>query len=176
MQVLLVCFVICTITYASMAIFGFLMFGSEVQSQITLNLPTSRLSSRVAIYTALISPIAKYALMIKPIMDAIKSCLPNHLKNKRFLSMIIGTTILVSSVVVALIIPFFASLMSLVGAFCSVTASIILPCLCYLKISSTYQKLGCEMVILVAIVVMGVGVAILGTYISLVEIIGDLKL
>ncbi|KAE8699678.1 Amino acid transporter isoform 2 [Hibiscus syriacus] len=40
-NVLVVCFVLCTICYLSMAIFGYLMFGSDVQSQITLNLLTN---------------------------------------------------------------------------------------------------------------------------------------
>uniref|UniRef100_A0A2N9ER10 Amino acid transporter transmembrane domain-containing protein n=1 Tax=Fagus sylvatica TaxID=28930 RepID=A0A2N9ER10_FAGSY len=39
-NVLVVCFILCTLSYASMAVFGYLMFGSNVQSQITLNLPT----------------------------------------------------------------------------------------------------------------------------------------
>jgi vesicular inhibitory amino acid transporter len=53
-----------------MAVFGYLMFGSNVQSQITLNLPIEKLSSRVAIYTTLVNPIAKYALMVTPIVNA----------------------------------------------------------------------------------------------------------
>ncbi|PQM43034.1 hypothetical protein Pyn_17670 [Prunus yedoensis var. nudiflora] len=43
-NVLLLCFILCTIGYASMAVLGYLMFGSTVQSQITLNLPTEKLS------------------------------------------------------------------------------------------------------------------------------------
>ncbi|KAJ8557198.1 hypothetical protein K7X08_002823 [Anisodus acutangulus] len=67
-KVMLLCFLFATITYASIAAMGYSMFGSEVQSQITLNLPTKRSSSKLAIYTALINPIAKYALMMTPII------------------------------------------------------------------------------------------------------------
>ncbi|KAJ0692546.1 putative amino acid transporter, transmembrane domain-containing protein [Helianthus annuus] len=63
MQVLLVCFVFCTITYSSMAV-----VGSEVESQVTLNFPTNKISSIVAICTTLVNPIAKYALMMTPII------------------------------------------------------------------------------------------------------------
>ena len=76
LKVLLLCFTLCTISYASMAVFGYLMFGSNVQSQITLNLPTEKLSSRVAICTTLVNPIAKYALMVTPVVNAIKSWFP----------------------------------------------------------------------------------------------------
>ncbi|OMO79293.1 Amino acid transporter, transmembrane [Corchorus capsularis] len=172
-NVLIVCFVLCTISYASMAIFGYLMFGPNVQSQITLNLPTEKLSSRVAIYTTLVNPIAKYALMVTPIVNATKTWFPSHC-NKRFLSLLIGTTLVISTALVALAVPFFGSLMSLVGAFLSISASIILPCLCYLKISGIYQEFGCEMVSIWVIVLMGVTVVIFGTYTSVVDIVGHL--
>ncbi|XVE68142.1 hypothetical protein DITRI_Ditri09bG0045600 [Diplodiscus trichospermus] len=172
-NVLIVCFVLVTICYASMAILGYLMFGSDVQSQITLNLPTSKLSSRVAIYTTLVNPISKYALMVTPIVNAIKTLFPYHY-NKRFLSLFAGTTLVISTVSVALAVPFFGSLMSLVGAFLSITACVIIPCSCYLKISGTYRRFNCEMVFVGLIIIMGVAVVIFGTYASVVDIIGNL--
>ncbi|XP_022741505.1 amino acid transporter AVT1I-like isoform X2 [Durio zibethinus] len=172
-NVLVVCFVLCTISYASMAIFGYLMFGSDVQSQITLNLPTHKLSSRVAIYTTLVNPISKYALMVTPIVNAAKTWFP-YQYNKRFLSLFAGTTLVTSTVTVALAVPFFGSLMSLVGAFLSFTASVILPCLCYLKISGTYQRFNGETVGIGLVILMGFAVVIFGTYTSLIDIIGNL--
>ncbi|XVF58276.1 hypothetical protein PTKIN_Ptkin07bG0051900 [Pterospermum kingtungense] len=173
-NVLVVCFVLCTISYASMAIFGYLMFGPDVESQITLNLPTDKLSSRVAIYTTLVNPISKYALMVTPIVNSIKTSWFPSRYNKRFLSFFIGTTLVISTVLVALAVPFFGYLMSLVGAFLSITASVILPCLCYLKISGAYQRLDGETVAIGLVIVMGVAVVIFGTYTSLVDIIGNL--
>ena len=37
-----------------MAILGYLMYGDDVESQVTLNLPEGKLISKLAIYTALI--------------------------------------------------------------------------------------------------------------------------
>ncbi|KAI3452300.1 hypothetical protein Pfo_008965 [Paulownia fortunei] len=171
--VLLLCFVFSTVTYVSMAILGYLMFGSELQSQITLNLPTDKFSSKVAIYTALINPIAKYALMVKPIVDAIESQFQSY-SGKRFYTLFVRTILLSSSVIVALTLPFFGYLMSLVGAFLSVTASILLPCFCYLKISGAYRKLGFEVAIIGFTVLMGLIILVIGTYTSLVQIIRNL--
>ncbi|KAK2655230.1 hypothetical protein Ddye_008282 [Dipteronia dyeriana] len=171
--VLMVCFFLCTFIYASMAIFGYLMFGSGVKSQITLNLPTNNLSSRMAIYTTLVNPISKYALMVTPIVNATRNWFASH-RNKEPFRLLTSTALVISTVIVALTVPFFAYLMSLVGAFLSVTASIILPCLCYLKISGTYQRLGFEIVVLVGIIIIGVAVVVIGTYTSLVQIIGHL--
>ncbi|KAL8231935.1 hypothetical protein R6Q57_001713 [Mikania cordata] len=63
-KVLLVCFVLCTVTYSLMGVIGYLMFGSNAESQITLNLPTHNVSSRVAICTTIVTPIAKYPTFI----------------------------------------------------------------------------------------------------------------
>lgn len=171
-QVLLLCFVFCTITYSSMAVVGYLMFGSNTQSQITLNLPTNKISSRVAICTTLVNPIAKYALMVTPIVDTIEERFLSFYNTRKF-SLLIRTALVISTVVVALALPFFGLLMSLVGAFLSVTASVILPCLCYLKISG-YRRFGVELVIIGFIVFVGISVAVVGTYTSLVDIVRNL--
>ncbi|KAL3576618.1 hypothetical protein D5086_021901 [Populus alba] len=44
-NVMILCFILCSFSYASMAVMGYLMFGPSVRSQITLNLPTEKLSS-----------------------------------------------------------------------------------------------------------------------------------
>ncbi|CAK7327978.1 unnamed protein product [Dovyalis caffra] len=172
-NVLILCFILCTLCYASMAVLGYLMFGSKVQSQITLSLPTDKFSSRVAIYTTLVNPIAKYALMVTPIVNVTKSWFPLN-RNKRPFSLFISTAFVISNVTVALSLPFFGDLMSLVGAFLSMTASIVLPCLCYMKISGTYRRFGFEMLVLVSVVLLGIAVVIFGTYTSLLQIIGHL--
>lgn len=146
------------------------MFGSDVQSQITLNLSTLKLSSKVAIYTTLVNPISKFALMISPVVSATESCFP-RLRKKRPFRLLIRTTLVLSNVVVALTVPFFAYLMSLVGAFLSITASITLPCLCYLKISPGTSKN--ERFAIICIVVFSVMVVIFGTYSSLAVIVQE---
>ena len=64
--------------------------------------------------------------------------------------------------------------MSLMGAFLSVTTSILLPGLCYLKISGIYQNSGIELVVIIGVVVMGISAVIMGTYTSIAEIINQL--
>ncbi|KAI9120984.1 hypothetical protein K1719_008017 [Acacia pycnantha] len=176
-NVLLMCFVLSTFGYASMAIFGYLMYGSNVQSEITLDLPVNRLSAKVAIFTALVNPIAKYALMVTPIKNALKELLPaddGTCKKSRLTNITIGTTLVISTIIVALIVPFFGYLMSLVGAVLGVTASFLLPCFCYLKISGTYKKFCFQTVAIVGIIFTGVVIGIFGTYTSVRNIIEEL--
>lgn len=168
MQVLFICFLWCTISYAATAAVGYLMFGSKVQSQITLNLSTHNLSSKIAIYAVLFNPISKYALMMSPVVNAVESWFPLILGNKRPFKLVVRSALVLSSALIALTIPFFTDLVSLIGAFLSITTSIILPCLCYLKISRTSTN---ERVIVVMIIFFSVLIVIFGTYSSLVEII-----
>ncbi|CAB4304237.1 unnamed protein product [Prunus armeniaca] len=90
-NVLLVCFILCTLGYASMAVLGYLMFGSTVESQITLNLPTEELSSKIAIWTTLINPLSKYALMVTPILNTAQNGFQVAAKKSRSFRLFLST-------------------------------------------------------------------------------------
>ncbi|CAN4095930.1 unnamed protein product [Withania somnifera] len=166
-KVLFVCFILSAMTYGSMATMGYLMYGQNVMSQITLNLPTGKISSKIAIYTTLVNPITKYALVVSPIATAMEDKLPLQ-KSKFIVSYFIRTFLVISTVIVALAVPFFGYIMTFTGALLGVTVSILLPCLCYLKIKKpSYQ----EVMFIGVILVFGCSVAISGTYTSLRNII-----
>ena len=155
-----------------MAVLGYLMFGENVLSQVTLNLPTQKISSKIAIYTTLINPITKYAIIVSPIATAIEDTSLFH--NSRPISLLIRTGLVISTVVVALLIPFFGYVMAFIGSFLSVSVSLLFPCLCYLKIYKAYLRFGSELMLIVAILVMGILVAVTGTYTSVKEIVKHL--
>uniref|UniRef100_A0A803MC65 Amino acid transporter transmembrane domain-containing protein n=1 Tax=Chenopodium quinoa TaxID=63459 RepID=A0A803MC65_CHEQI len=60
----------------------------------------------------------------------------DYQKNKCF-KVTVRMVLLASQVAISLALPFFGYLMSLTGALLCATASLTMPCLCYLKISST---------------------------------------
>ncbi|KAL5199819.1 hypothetical protein ABZP36_021022 [Zizania latifolia] len=181
--VLLICFIICTLGYGLMGVVGYLMYGESLRSQVTLNLPSRSLASSVAIYTTLINPFTKFALLVTPIAEAIEGGLGLGLglraggKQQRHRAAAVGvavrTALVVSATIVALAVPFFAYVVALTGSFLSATATMLLPCVCYLKISSRMsRKLGLvEKVVCVVIIVVGVGVIGIGTYSSLKQIV-----
>ncbi|OAY78398.1 Vacuolar amino acid transporter 1 [Ananas comosus] len=59
-KALFICFALCTAIYGSFATIGFLMFGEDTLSQITLNLPKNSVASKVAIWTTVINPFTKF--------------------------------------------------------------------------------------------------------------------
>ncbi|KAL9320082.1 hypothetical protein ACSQ67_011921 [Phaseolus vulgaris] len=172
-KVLVACFLACTLFYAAVAVLGYLMFGEDVKSQVTLNLPGGKFSSYVAIYTTLINPITKYALNLSPTIIAIRNNI-SWKYSKSFTHMLVGTSLLISTLIVAVAIPLFGSIICLAGALLSVLVSILVPSVCYLKISGAYKRFGCEMIINCMIIVIGVLIAVVGTYSSLVDIVQNL--
>ncbi|OVA00379.1 Amino acid transporter [Macleaya cordata] len=143
-----------------MAVLGYLMYGENVKSQVTLNLPHELLGSKIAIYTTLVTPIAKYTLTVTPVVAAIENSYLMFYYNNRAVSLLVRTLLLISSVIVALTVPFFEYLMALVGAFLGATVSIM--------------RWGYELVIIIGIILVGISVVIIGTYTSMKQIIGEL--
>ncbi|ONK73861.1 uncharacterized protein A4U43_C03F330 [Asparagus officinalis] len=171
-RVLLISFAICTLNYGLVAILGYLMYGEDLQSQVTLNLPSGELYSDIAIYATLINPFAKYALTVTPIAMAIEERAALH--RKGYTSIVVRTLLLMSTVIIALKIPFFGFIMAFIGSFLSIMVSVILPCLCYLKIFKASIKYGLELLSIIAILVVGVLIAFAGTYSSVRDIIHNL--
>ncbi|XVF47820.1 hypothetical protein PTKIN_Ptkin03bG0141700 [Pterospermum kingtungense] len=166
-KVLLTSFVICTANYMSMAVVGYLIYGQNVESLVTLNLPTEKVSSKVAIYTVLAAPIAKYALTVMPISTTIESRLPANYRGRKAIGIFIRTSILLSTVVLAVVFPSFQSVMSLSGAALVVCVSFLLPCLCYLKTFEVYRKWGIELAGIVVIMLLALLAGSVGTYSSI---------
>ncbi|RVW89596.1 Amino acid transporter AVT1I [Vitis vinifera] len=155
-KVLLFSFVLTTFTYLAMAMVGYLMYGDSVESQITLSLPTSKVCAEVAIYTTLLIPITRYALMVTPVATAIEGGLSENYKNQRTVRLLIRVGLLISTVIVAYVFPYYESLMAIVGSIFVVSASFLLPCLCYLKINSDWRwGWNCEQMGIVGILVFG---------------------
>ncbi|CAI0448018.1 unnamed protein product [Linum tenue] len=171
-QVLLVCFVVSTLSYGSMAVMGYLMYGEHLKSQVTLNLPIAKISSQVAIYTTLVNPVAKYAVIIGPVATAVEEKFV--FENSRALCILVRTVILISTVIVALTVPFFGYVMAFIGSSLSVIASLILPCLCYVRINKSARKVGLELMLIVGILVVATVVGIVGTYTSVKQIVKQL--
>nr|GEU54543.1 amino acid transporter AVT1C-like [Tanacetum cinerariifolium] len=193
--VLLASFGIVTFLYAGVAILGYLMFGDSTESQFTLNLPANLFASKIAVWATVISPLTKYpfdfflsydqtlktltsilityALTISPVAKSLEELIPSNCQKSHIYSILIRTALVISTLLVALSVPFFGLVMSLIGSFLTMLVSFIFPCACFLRIVrgnvTSFQGWLCILIIAIGIVSLSIG-----TYTSLSEIVQQL--
>ncbi|XP_058751186.1 amino acid transporter AVT1D-like [Vicia villosa] len=169
--VLYISFVFCLVMYVSVGVVGYLLFGDKVESQFTLNMPKELYASKIAIWTTVVTPLAKYALTLLPIVSSIEELVPFPRLRCYAMSIVIRTALVLASLAVALSFPYFGSVMALIGSMLSMIVALIYPCACYLKLHSgrlsNMQITNCILVIIV-----GVISGIIGTYSATTRIAG----
>lgn len=171
--VLLTSFGICTFLYAGVAIMGYLMFGESTQSQFTLNMPQDFVASKIAVWTTVVNPFTKYALTISPVAMSLEELIPSNQLKSHMYAILIRTALVISTLLVALSIPFFGLVMALIGSLLTMLVTLILPCVCFLSILrgkiTRFQGSLCILIIAV-----GVVSSAFGTYSALSKIIEHL--
>ncbi|TVU49615.1 hypothetical protein EJB05_00933, partial [Eragrostis curvula] len=169
--VLLFCFLVCTVVYAGVAVSGFMMFGESTMSQFTLNMPQEFIPSKIAIWMTIVNPYTKYALTMTPVALSIEEALPKKMQNY-LVGMSVRTCLVLSTVVVALLFPYFALVMALLGSVFTMLVALILPCACYLSIKKGEVPLW-EVCLCITIILIGVVCACVGSYTSIHQMISS---
>ncbi|KAK4724998.1 hypothetical protein R3W88_027777 [Solanum pinnatisectum] len=169
-SVLLISFSTAFFSYLGVAICGFLMFGENTNPQFTLNLPTKLVTSKVAAWTVVLAPLTKYAITLTPVAFGIEEFLPSPQLRTYAVSLLIRTLLVFSTLVIALAVPYFGSVMSLIGSSLVMLVSLILPCVCYIQLRKNqitrFQLAACS-----SIIVVGLISAVVGTYSALTNMV-----
>lgn len=160
---------VCCFLYTGVAITGFSMFGNSTKSQFTLNMPEEFVASKLAVWTTVFNPISKYALTITPVALSLEELLPSSQLRSHTTSILLRTILVISTLVVAMTVPFFGFIMALVGSLLTMLIAIILPCACYLSILSrklTHLQIAVSIITLI----LGVMASLIGTYSAITRI------
>ncbi|XP_047080657.1 amino acid transporter AVT1C-like [Lolium rigidum] len=168
-SIMFTCIAFSTILFTSAAVMGYKMFGESTESQFTLNLPQNLVVSKIAIWATVANPITKYALTITPLAMSLEELLPRS-QQKYSNVILLRSALVISTLAVALLVPFFALVMALIGSLFAMLVTYILPCACFLAIlkakATWHQVVACSFIIVV-----GVTCACVGTYSSVSGII-----
>ncbi|KAH6772195.1 Transmembrane amino acid transporter family protein [Perilla frutescens var. hirtella] len=191
-QAVIISFLLCVAFYGSAAVMGFLMFGQSTSSQITLNLPQNTVSSKIALWTTVsmnhelmsrfdvipgthvLHSKNKIALTMNPLARGIEELLPTRVSSTYLCFLLIRTALVLSSLLVAFLIPFFGTVMSLIGSLFSVLMAMVMPALCFLKILGRKSATKMQIALSCCIVVLGLVCGIMGTYSAFLDLANKL--
>ncbi|XP_026438171.1 amino acid transporter AVT1H-like [Papaver somniferum] len=135
-KVSIVSFTIVTTFYTTIAFVGAKLFGPEVNSQVTLNMPKHLLVTKMALWATVLAPLTKYAFALVPIASQYDRKLPSSVSSNTrwFIRGTIGSMLLILVLILALAVPYFEQVLGLTGSLVSISVSIIFPCAFYTKI------------------------------------------
>ncbi|XP_061165461.1 neutral amino acid uniporter 4-like isoform X1 [Saccostrea echinata] len=166
---------ICSL-YTAMGWYGYLKFGDDAKGSVTLNLPTDEFLYQMVLLMFSLSLFISFALQLYVPIRIIWPKIEPHLvskKKKRGGEYVLRISLVVLTAVVAIVVPELDLLISLVGALASSSLALVFPPLIeILTFKAPNEKL--SFIILVkniVIMVFGIFGCVVGTWISIDEII-----
>ncbi|EFJ23618.1 hypothetical protein SELMODRAFT_33314, partial [Selaginella moellendorffii] len=171
-------FSIATLIYAVVAIAGATMFGSSIQSQVTLSLPKELAVAKLVLFLMVLIPLTKYALVVNTLAVHMESLIPSppSLSGgggggggawRSWSSVSVRSAIMAVVLLLALAVPAFETTVALIGSGISVTTCVILPAIFFVKIFGARGAPRHELTLTVIFGVAGVVLGIVGTVSSI---------
>ncbi|KAJ4766619.1 Transmembrane amino acid transporter family protein [Rhynchospora pubera] len=169
-------FTIVTTLYTCLAFTGAKLFGPAVSSQITLSMPPHQITTKIALWATVLTPMTKYALEFAPFAIQMEQNLPSSMGrwSRTLIRGSVGSILLLLILALALSVPYFQYVLSLTGSLVSVGICLVFPCAFYLKICR--RQVSKPVVVLNAVIIIfGVVLGIVGTISSSKSLIQSMQ-
>ncbi|XP_055910080.1 proton-coupled amino acid transporter-like protein CG1139 [Eupeodes corollae] len=167
--------------YMGLGFFGYWQYGNDSKGSVTLNIPQDEILAQVVKIFFAVTTLISYALQGYVTADIIW----NHYLIKKtseksnlvLYELLVRACIVILTFLCAVAIPDLSLFLSLVGAFCLSILGLIFPALLELccRYSTTYGKWKFHLVKDLLIVCFGIIGGIIGTYVSISEIVEAYK-
>ena len=153
-------FVLCTLMKLSFAVFAFLSFGANTEAVILNSLPSGPVHITVGSFFAL-NCVLSYVLVLYPVMETVHKSVTARIQNDKIpesvKDAVIRVTVVISSVVVATLVPSFLVIVSFLGSIFHSPLCFIFPIVLHLKLKYESLKIhqvfvGCFIAIFGAVV------------------------
>eukprot|EP01083_Nonionella_stella_P022491 62215_1 len=136
-----VTFVLVLTSCLAVAVGGYYMFGSTVDDQITLSLEKNGGSANMLLtvltWMMVLTAFSKFTLTAFPLALGMEEIVAPFLHSERAMEVIssmIKILLIFLALVVAIFVPSFGFICSLVGLICTMTVSVIFPAAAHLKL------------------------------------------
>ena len=163
-------FVVCALMKLSFAVFAFLSFGANTDAVILISLPSGLVHITVGSFFAL-NCVLSYVLIIYPVMETVHESVTARILNDKIpesvKDAVIRVTVVISSVVVATLVPSFLVIVSFLGSIFHTPFGFIFPIVLHLKLK--YESLKIHQVFV------GCFIAMFGAVIMVLGILESIK-
>ncbi|CAJ0759333.1 6401_t:CDS:2 [Entrophospora sp. SA101] len=170
-----------TILYLIIGFFGYFTYGNNAKSPIYLNLPDGILVKAVIILITLHVTFALpiYQTVFSLELENYYSINENKLgKLREFIyRTLLRLVTVIAEVYIAVSIPFFADIMSLLGALANGSLVVVIPLLLWLKLVgwSKLENNNWEKVWIIFTLIFSITIATIGSYDAVVSLYNDIK-
>ena len=163
-------YVIVIISCLVVGLSGYFMFGELVYDQVTISLEqnsSAAFAMTVLTYLMILTAFSKLTLTMFPLSIGMEEIFAPYVATEQgmsILSVVIKIVLLILAMWVAIFVPSFSVLCSLVGMICTMTVSVVFPAAAYLRMFnsklSILEKLMCWVFVVVGLVMAVVGTAL----------------
>jgi len=162
-------FVVCVVCCLIVALSGYYIFGSTVDDQITVSLEKASGGDNSAIsavtWLMILTSFSKFTLTSCPISLGLEELIAPYVTSEKYMeyvSSLVKVGLIAMSLGVAIFVPSFGFLCSLLGLICAMTVSVIFPAASHLKMFGTKLS-SFEKTIDWIIIIFGIITAVAGT-------------